>query len=247
VGSFAGVAKDEAAIRAAMSLPWSNGQTEGQITKLKLVKGQMYGRQRLISSRLVLSADLNCTKSAPEPNWGADRHQNRYEGSVSQLSASAGARKKMTRHRAWPFRSWLGLFVMFECLIQFTRCAPQSRCADYGFAVGLQPVIHFPETGIRKLAMGITCRINAEECLLSCSAPVVAGLEEASRARRADQARWFDHRFGICSSRRIGPVVLSGVACLFLTRWFDYRRGICLSGRIGPAFLSGVTRLCWYF
>jgi transposase len=39
VASFAnGVAKDEAAVRAAITLPWSNAQTEGQITKLKLVK-----------------------------------------------------------------------------------------------------------------------------------------------------------------------------------------------------------------
>jgi len=45
VASFAsGVAKDEPAVRAAITLPWSNGQTEGQITKLKLVKRQMYGR-----------------------------------------------------------------------------------------------------------------------------------------------------------------------------------------------------------
>jgi transposase len=28
-------------------LPWFNGQTEGQITKLKLVKRQMYGRGKL--------------------------------------------------------------------------------------------------------------------------------------------------------------------------------------------------------
>jgi transposase len=43
VASFAnGVAKDKAAISAATSR--SNGQTEGQITKLKLVKRQMYGR-----------------------------------------------------------------------------------------------------------------------------------------------------------------------------------------------------------
>jgi transposase len=38
IASFAnGVAKDEAAVRAAIALPWSNGQTEGQITRLKLV------------------------------------------------------------------------------------------------------------------------------------------------------------------------------------------------------------------
>jgi transposase len=48
VASFAnGIAKDEAAVRAAITLPWSNGQTEGQITKLKLVKRQMYGRGHL--------------------------------------------------------------------------------------------------------------------------------------------------------------------------------------------------------
>ncbi len=42
-----GVIKDEAAVHAAIKLPWSNGQTEGQITKLKLVKRQMYGRGKL--------------------------------------------------------------------------------------------------------------------------------------------------------------------------------------------------------
>jgi transposase len=56
VASFAdGVAKDEAAVRAAIALPWSNGQTEGQITKLKLVKRQMYGRAKidLLQARLI--------------------------------------------------------------------------------------------------------------------------------------------------------------------------------------------------
>jgi transposase len=53
VASFAsGVAKDEPAVRAAITLPWSNGQTEGQITKLKLVKRQMYGRPRSICFKL---------------------------------------------------------------------------------------------------------------------------------------------------------------------------------------------------
>jgi len=48
IASFAnGVVKDQAAVRAAIGSPWSNGQTEGQITKLKLVKRQMYGRGKL--------------------------------------------------------------------------------------------------------------------------------------------------------------------------------------------------------
>ena len=42
---------------AALSEPWSNGQTEGQIIKLKLVKRQMYGRAKLdlLRARLVPS------------------------------------------------------------------------------------------------------------------------------------------------------------------------------------------------
>jgi len=46
--SFAnGVMKDQAAVAAAITSGWSNGQTEGQITKLKLVKRQMYGRGKI--------------------------------------------------------------------------------------------------------------------------------------------------------------------------------------------------------
>ena len=48
VASFAnGIARDVAAVRAAIVTSWSNGKTEGQITKLKLVKRQMYGRGKL--------------------------------------------------------------------------------------------------------------------------------------------------------------------------------------------------------
>jgi transposase len=47
--------RDKAAVRAAITEPWSNGQTEGQITKLKLVKRQMYGRAKidLLQARLM--------------------------------------------------------------------------------------------------------------------------------------------------------------------------------------------------
>jgi transposase len=36
--------QDEAAVRAACTEPYSNGQTEGQVNRLKLLKRQMYGR-----------------------------------------------------------------------------------------------------------------------------------------------------------------------------------------------------------
>jgi transposase len=53
-----GIRADLAAVRAALTEPWSNGQTEGQITKLKLVKRQMYGRAGLdlLCARLLAPA-----------------------------------------------------------------------------------------------------------------------------------------------------------------------------------------------
>ena len=41
-----GLRRDEKAVTAAVVLPWSNGQVEGQIHRLKLVKRQMYGRAK---------------------------------------------------------------------------------------------------------------------------------------------------------------------------------------------------------
>lgn len=42
-----GLLSERAAIEAALTLPWSNGQAEGQINRLKLIKRQMYGRAKL--------------------------------------------------------------------------------------------------------------------------------------------------------------------------------------------------------
>jgi transposase len=49
------MSKDKAAIEAAVALSWSNGQTEGQICKLKLVKRQMNGRGNidLLQARVI--------------------------------------------------------------------------------------------------------------------------------------------------------------------------------------------------
>ncbi len=38
------IAQDRAAVEAGLTERWSNGQTEGQITRLKLIKRQMYGQ-----------------------------------------------------------------------------------------------------------------------------------------------------------------------------------------------------------
>ena len=44
VGFAQGLRRDYAAVAAAVCSPWSQGQTEGQVNRLKLLKRQMYGR-----------------------------------------------------------------------------------------------------------------------------------------------------------------------------------------------------------
>lgn len=39
-----GIYQDKAAVQAGLTLEWNQGQTEGQITRLKLIKRQGYGR-----------------------------------------------------------------------------------------------------------------------------------------------------------------------------------------------------------
>ena len=59
IRSFArGLGRDEAAVRAGLDLPWSQGQTEGQITRLKLIKRQGYGRAKfdLLRQRVLHAA-----------------------------------------------------------------------------------------------------------------------------------------------------------------------------------------------
>jgi len=57
--SFAtGLQHEYASIRAALSEPWSTGQVEGQITRVKLLKRQMYGRAKfdLLQQRVLQRA-----------------------------------------------------------------------------------------------------------------------------------------------------------------------------------------------
>ena len=53
-----GVQQDLASIQAALTTGWSNGQTEGHVNKLKLLKRQMYGRAKfdLLRRRLLLAS-----------------------------------------------------------------------------------------------------------------------------------------------------------------------------------------------
>jgi transposase len=54
----AGLEQDGAAVRAALTEPWSSGQAEGQVNRLKLLKRQRYGRAGfdLLRRRVLLAA-----------------------------------------------------------------------------------------------------------------------------------------------------------------------------------------------
>jgi len=52
-----GIRQDEGAVRAAISAPWSNGQVEGHVNRLKMLKRQMFGRAKFdLLRRRVLGA-----------------------------------------------------------------------------------------------------------------------------------------------------------------------------------------------
>lgn len=42
-----GISREMEGVKAALTSQWSNGQTEGQVNRLKFVKRQMYGRAKL--------------------------------------------------------------------------------------------------------------------------------------------------------------------------------------------------------
>ena len=50
-----GLTRDIDAVTAALKYPWSNGQVEGQVQRLKTLKRQMYGRAGidLLKARLI--------------------------------------------------------------------------------------------------------------------------------------------------------------------------------------------------
>ena len=60
-GFAKGIKQDLAAVTNALSLPWSNGQTEGQVNRLKLIKRQMYGRASFdLLRKRVLAYPMRC-------------------------------------------------------------------------------------------------------------------------------------------------------------------------------------------
>src|SRR5207245_5494969 len=67
-----GLQKDISAVAAAVDTPWSTGQVEGQINRLKMVKRQMYGRAGFELLRARVLPYSTVTVAGPAPSL----HQN---------------------------------------------------------------------------------------------------------------------------------------------------------------------------
>lgn len=67
-GFAVGIRRDHAAVAAGIEKPWSNGQVEGQVNRLKMLKRQMYGRSGfLLLRRRVLP--LQPCADAPQAHY----------------------------------------------------------------------------------------------------------------------------------------------------------------------------------
>jgi transposase len=64
-----GLQKDMHAVNAAVETPWSNGQVEGQINRLKTLKRRMYGRVGLplLQARMLPYRPINGTATVRAP------------------------------------------------------------------------------------------------------------------------------------------------------------------------------------
>ena len=64
-----GLQKDSSAVTAAVDTPWSTGQVEGQINRLKTVKRQMYGRAsfELLRARVLPYSPAIAAAAGPAP------------------------------------------------------------------------------------------------------------------------------------------------------------------------------------
>ncbi len=67
-----GVRRDYAAVRAGLTLPRSQGQVEGQVTRLKFLKRQMYGPQSSIYCDSACYLPLDGSHGARFTNFGQE-------------------------------------------------------------------------------------------------------------------------------------------------------------------------------
>ena len=90
--------QDHAAVAAAVSLPWSNGQTEGQITRLKVLKRQMYLRQE-VARAIVLMPEKGGERQTGPAVPSAVPYEVRREGNEPSNSPLTTYPRQQAEHQ----------------------------------------------------------------------------------------------------------------------------------------------------
>lgn len=88
----AGLRRDGEAVVAALTLPWSNGPTEGSIHRLKLIKRQMHGRAAfdLLRARVLPARSLSPARSVSIRGPPADHQKCGRADFASALTRAGG-------------------------------------------------------------------------------------------------------------------------------------------------------------
>lgn len=76
-----GLQKDISAVAGAVDTPWSTGQVEGQINRLKTIKHQMYGRAgfELLRARVLPYSRHRDRRATPIGKPSRSRLQSQFE------------------------------------------------------------------------------------------------------------------------------------------------------------------------
>ena len=154
---------DVEAVRAAISLPWSNGPVEGQINRLKLLKRQMYGRANLdLLNRRFLLAALS-------PKVIKSSIQMQMTPGAADLTAPTGTRGQGSPPH-WGLRT-------------LPHCAP-ARIMWYHLATSSPPgEMSTPRTLLSCLGLGLAA--TALTGTHGLAGPLVASLAESTAGNLA--------------------------------------------------------------
>ena len=217
-----GIVADHSAVTAAMTQPWSNGQTEGQITKLKLVKRQMYGRAKLdlLRARLLAQRNVSCIESESEPkidpgsvviartagnrqialkksDFGVigESHSDGCDGVCegSRLTPRGSLKaRRQNPHRLVDSRRWR--FVRSNLLLQQSRCREVNR---HRAKASPRTLVRGPGRGgdrqVLNCAAGTTRGYALPRLRQSVKSPCPITLEECTRPRNGANVRLSNH------------------------------------------------------
>jgi len=128
-----GLHSDAAAVYAGLSLRYSNGQTEGQINKLKLVKRAMYGRGKfdLLRQRVLHAARSTASRERRSQRHVANSTQRFDDFVIAEMAARAPRSHLMPIAAHWVHAPATCLVVaLMRLVMAIIRTRAASPCSS---------------------------------------------------------------------------------------------------------------------